>query len=659
MRWYELLCLIERTPDISPEELARHFGVSVRTIRQLVHQANGQLQGRAEIRKQYGGGYTVHVFDRDAYQALLDAHATASHVAHAVPATHDERVAYVTNDLLMRDGWIMLDDLADACACSRSTLSLVLRDVERQFERFDLTLERRPRFGMRVSGPEANRRLCMAASVMAEPAAGGGKSQNAAKEGRATAIGSWLRDMGISRDVLAAIGASVEDALADGCVHINAVAYQNLLVHIAIALVRIEADAYVPYDAAMLADMASTDEYRAARVMASGIEERLDVTLPEAEVAYIAVHLAGKRTVYDSLDVENLDSNLVISDEIWSVVGEMLDTVRERFHFDFHDDLELRMNLARHLVPLAVRLRSQMMLKNPLLSDIRTRYPLAWSMAAGVSETLQRSFGALPSNDEMGYIALAFALALERQRDCAPRKRLLVVCASGAGSARLLKYRCQREFGDCVSSIDTCDVMHIGDIDFADIDYVFTTVPIPYKLPVPVREVSYFLDAADVEGVRDLLRGGAGVAHAEDHFRPELFFTHLPFTSKDDVLRFLCDAARRVHGGCDELEALVFEREASAATSFGNDVAMPHPLRPVSDDTFVVVGLLDRPVAWDELGTSVRAVFLVCFSRAGGPALDAFISVLADLFTDADAIARLLETQDWETLLALLKRVTT
>lgn len=89
-------------------------------------------------------------------------------LVHGVPATRAERVVYLLNDLLMRNDWVFADDLADACACSRSTLSLDLRDVERILNRYDLVLERRPRYGMRVSGLELNRRLCLAASAMGD-----------------------------------------------------------------------------------------------------------------------------------------------------------------------------------------------------------------------------------------------------------------------------------------------------------------------------------------------------------------------------------------------------------------------------------------------------------------------------------------------------------
>lgn len=54
------------------------------------------------------------------------------------------------------------------------------------------------------------------------------------------------------------------------------------------------------------------------------------------------------------------------------------------------------MNLARHIGPLGYRLEYHMHMDNPMLPDIKTRFPLAYSMAAGTSQVLERHFGSQP-----------------------------------------------------------------------------------------------------------------------------------------------------------------------------------------------------------------------------------------------------------------------
>ena len=281
-------------------------------------------------------------------------------------------------------------------------------------------------------------------------------------------------------------------------------------------------------------------------------------------------------------------------------------------------------------------------------------------MATCSCEEIEGHWGGPLSDDEIAYIALAFALAIERTRGETPRKNVLVVCASGAGSARLLEYRCRKEFGEYIDTISTCDVLHLDEADFSQVDYVFSTVPISRTLPVPVREVSHFFDANEVEGVRQLLRSGDKTDLIGRYFDRDLFFTHLDCSTKEEVLNVLCDAAS-ARGVDASFTELVFKREEAAATSFGNSVAMPHPLEVASAQTFVTVGLLDRPVAWDGAQCPVSAVFLIAFSRGRGRdadrELDNFFGILADLFLDEEAIQRLVREQTWDTLIDVLGTV--
>ena len=73
--------------------------------------------------------------------------------------------------------------------------------------------------------------------------------------------------------------------------------------------------------------------------------------------------------------------NLVITDDVFAVTRQMIDLVWSSFRFDFRNDLELHMSLARHIVPLSVRLHYNLQIENPLLTDIQYRMPLAYLMA--------------------------------------------------------------------------------------------------------------------------------------------------------------------------------------------------------------------------------------------------------------------------------------
>lgn len=156
----KLIDIIDAHPDIDPVDLAERFSVSDRSVRTYVRKTNEALGSCAQIEKRRGGGYSLRVLNASAFAALR---ARDAHVGQdAVPTTPEARVDYLLNDLLSRADWITVDDLASILFVSRNVITSDLRQVAATLERFGLVLEKRPHYGIRVTGPEMSRRLCLA-----------------------------------------------------------------------------------------------------------------------------------------------------------------------------------------------------------------------------------------------------------------------------------------------------------------------------------------------------------------------------------------------------------------------------------------------------------------------------------------------------------------
>lgn len=639
----DLIKFVLEHPGCTQQEVASAFQVSERTVRNRVTRANELLSAAAHIDHVRQKGYVLTIIDEARFERRREA--SRDIVSSVRPSTPRERVQYLLNDLLFRNDWVTLDDLSEILFISRSVLSGDLKVVERKLAEYGLTLAKRPHYGMKVEGSETSRRACLAEAIAEFGVLATGADGSSSKTAEVPS--------GDLKQMLEIVSGCVHEASEHCSFTVNNVAYQNLIVHIAIAVIRITEGCYVPMDAGHLQMLRSTREYEVAREVARLVMDRLGTELPDAEVAYIAIHLAGKQTLSKGLGG---DEGLVISDEVWEVVNTALERIWTSFKFDFRNDLELRMNLACHIVPLAVRLQYHMELKNPLIGDIKTHYLLAWSMAVVAGEVVGSHYEAQLSSDELGYLALSFALALERLKSAPAKKRIVIVCATGMGSARLLEYRVRREFGDYIEHIQTCDLLHLDTVDFTDVDYVFSTAPIARALPVPVRQVSSFFDEDDALRVRELFNMSGKTGLLVRRFDPQLFFPHLFASSKDEVLHVLCEQAERSHGLNEHFEKNVRARERASVTSFGNRVAMPHPIAPVEGETFVVVGILDRPVPWDGDKVPVQAVFLIALGSDAGDSLDDFFDLLGDFFIDKRAIERLVEDQSWGTLVELLRQ---
>lgn len=250
----KLIEIIRNERQIAPAELAERLGVSVRTVRTYVNRINallaesdnaaGDRRSAGRIEMKSSSTYRFEGVDPSLLDELLgtgEEHQSAD--GTRLPETTEGRVAYLMNDLLYRADWITIDDLAQILFVSRATVSEDLKEVEQRLGRFDLSIERRPRYGIRVVGPEIKRRLCLAAL---------------AASGSVPAAACATRSV---QDVINAIDAYVGEVTERGDFQINALARQNLLVHIAVSVMRIRESCYVPMEDEQLGRIRATREF--------------------------------------------------------------------------------------------------------------------------------------------------------------------------------------------------------------------------------------------------------------------------------------------------------------------------------------------------------------------------------------------------------------
>ena len=624
------------------EALAEELKVSSKTIRKQLKNLNELLcDYGVYVESKHGSGYRLVVECLRKQKELEELMQERELQESAIPNSSGERVEYLLEYLLNAEGYVKLDELSEMLYISKKTLTGNLKEVENLLGEYHLQLQRKPNHGIRIEGREFNRRLCIAGFVAK-------KIQLAEKLGG---------DQDVTEEIQW-INQCVRDCLSRNSFDISSVSFHNLILHIQIAILRMRGGHYVPMAESDGEKVRNKKAYRIAEEILSRIKDRFQVEFPDSEIEYIAIHLEGKKMLINTTAAEEKEGNLIINQEISDLVGFMLSAVYDAFKFDFRDDLELRMSLSQHLVPLVVRIQHDMKLTNPLLKDIKERYSLAYSMATTSCVILNHKFHKIVKEDELGYIALLFALALERKKTEIAKKNILLVCASGKGSAQLLLYRYKTEFGPYINKISVCDVGRIGEQDFTDIDYIFTTVPIPVKVPVPIQEVEYFLKNSDIQAVKRTLLGKTD-SPVLDIYPKELFLPHMKFSNKDEALQVLCGFVYERGLVPKEFLDSVRAREVLAKTSFGNLVAMPHPIEVMGKQPFVCVAVLDEPILWlsDTPDSLIQVIFLVSVANYEHFDVQKFYQVTARLLLDGGSMKELIQNQDYDTLKNLLLKV--
>ena len=107
------------------------------------------------------------------------------------------------------------------------------------------------------------------------------------------------------------------------------------------------------------------------------------------------------------------NSSISLTDETEKLVNELLLLINTTFDIDVICDLEFRIALGLHLEQLLKRIQYGTQVKNPLLNDIKFKYPYAYTMAKVAATLIHKITGKIVIEDEVGYIALSLQLLLE------------------------------------------------------------------------------------------------------------------------------------------------------------------------------------------------------------------------------------------------------
>ena len=631
----EILSLLTENTYKTAAQLADTVLAHEKTVRTRIKELNRILESNgASIVSKQKYGYRLLVHDLELYTSFCSSLGESGY--QMLPSNSEERVNYMLEYLLNHSNYVKLEYFVEILYVSRNTITADIKKVEYILHFYHIDLARRPNYGVKAVGSEFDKRICMANHFL--------KANLSFKNDKK------------KHDEQQTVSLILQSVLCKNSLRISEIAFQALTMCLYFGVKRIQMGNHIEADGiGSKVDRVNGRMDIDVRIMevaalaAVEVETQFSIKLPEEEVGYIAVLLAG--TVLSDIDLP-INKNLEITHFIDDLSMQMILRVREGFKLDFLDNFDLRMCLNKHMVPFNIRMLYGIPLKNPILDNVKKEYPYAYNLAAHACTVLNEHYGMNIPEEEIGYFALLFQFALEKQEKKIQKKNILIVCSSGVGSSQLFIHRYRQMFGKYVDQIRECTVLEVAAYDYSDIDYLFTTVPLDVPVPVPVFVVSLFWDREDFATVHKLFEQD-DTKVIQKFFVPEHFYNNIQLQSREEVIRFLCDAANQHFALPEDFYESVMKREFLGQTDFGNLAAIPHPFTIMTDKSFVIVGILKEPIRWGH--NDVQIVFLVSISKAGDKNIEDFYQLITNLLFSTEKINQLIDEPNFDHLVKLLK----
>ncbi|RFZ76485.1 PRD domain-containing protein [Lacrimispora amygdalina] len=622
---YDILQAFSSGSYITAETLADRFKVSTKTIRMRIKEINDTaVQYGFSIESKPRYGYLLSLKENNRLDEFLK---SRPHIN--IPDTVADRINYLLAYLLNYNGYIKLDDLCSFLFVSRPTMQNTIKEVECILEQYNLNIERKPNYGIRIVGEEFDCRRCIGDFFV--------------KRNKLNIINDKYKG-----DKIKNIADIVIPMLQKYDIYLSETALETFLEQIYVALLRMKRGKYVSFERNDINNFA-VKEWEFANELMEVLAKLENLESRESEIVYIEIYLKGKRMIGK---VSCDETNFVIKEEIDYLTMQMLESVNNQFKMDFRVNFEIRMMLNQHMVPLDIRIKYDIQSKNPLLDEIKSKYIMAYTIAAHASTVLAEHYKKKISESEIGYLALIFALAIE-QNVKIQKTNILIVCSSGKGSSRLLAYKYKKEFGEYLNEIYVCDLTELKSFDFSKVSFVLTTVSIAVYVPKPVLEVGLFLGDTDKAAVRELFETGEK-RYLCKYYKKGAFFVGIEGNNKEDILKNLCDRIEKQRKLPEGFYEAVLKREGLAQTDFGNFIAMPHPYKTMTEETLVYIAILEKPVLWTKY--EVQVIFLISVGTKEDSDLNKFYEDTTKLILKAEAVKYLIKNPEYEVLMNLLRQ---
>lgn len=570
------------------DELARRLSVSTRTVRTDITALNALMAGHgAQFILNRGAGYQLNIADAVLYQALVQQPSRQLRI----PRNSPERVHYLVVRFLTSAFSLKLEDLAEEWFVSRATLQSDMAEVRDWLTRYNLTIETRPRHGMKLFGSEMSVRACLTDLLW-----------QLTQEDSENPL---LTEEALNAGVPEQLAAELHNCFTRCRIRLTDEGEQFIRLYCAVAVRRISEGYPLPE---FSADNVDETVREAARQIAALLQTLAGKPLSEAEEQWLQVHIASRQ-------VQQVAASAISADDDEALVNYILSFINSNYNYNLLTDKQLHADLLTHIKTMITRVRYQINIPNPLLDNIKQHYPMAYDMTLAAVSSWGKYTPYVISENEIGFLVLHIGVGLERHYNIGYQRhpRVLLVCDTGNSTVRMIQAMLLRKY----PQIEVTRIISLRDyeqLDSVDEDFVISTARISDKQK-PTVVVAPFPTEYQLEQLGKLV--------LVDRTRPymlEKFFDASHFRvidepmTQQELFSTLCQQLEQEGYVGTDFYPSVVEREAIVSTVLGEGIALPHSLGLMANKTVVYTVLAPQGISWGD--ETAHVIFLLAISKS-------------------------------------------
>lgn len=428
--------------------------------------------------------------------------------------------------------------------------------------------------------------------------------------------------------------------------------FQMLAEYIAIALFRVDVEKELKSgeqeQQVQKNGFVMTEHENMAKEAAGFLDRHHGISLSQPEIMYLAM-------LFSCAEGQN---RVVMScEEALSIEDEMIVYLSNLLAANLIENELLRESMRSFLPGSIARTHFGIEIDNPFLSDITQSYASLFTVCFTVSRYYEKYTGAMPSEDEIAFIALQVGGALHRNPMTV---RAVLIGAAGYATGSIIAGKIENRVPDVrIVSILSSD--RIEHIDEYDCDLILSTIDTQADIHKDMRflYVSPLISAQDEKNIRnkcfELMTGqSAEVSEFSQMLSEEFIIFEKKAKNRKDVLKRACQLLINKGIVQSEFARDVLEREKVEATAVGCNIAIPHGKPEHVNRCQILVIRLDKPIEWGERMADM--IFLLAINFDSVNTTKAFFHDFTKLLNENGATDRLREAASPHELCAAIRK---
>ena len=564
---------------VTVDEMSKSFGVSKATIRLDINEIRDSLKKyEIELDVKRGTGFKL----KGSSQNILKLKQALSKGDNSLDEISKQALIYLIKNI---NKYTMIKDISQELSISESSISKRLKPINVFLKKYNSEILSIKNKGIVLTGKENGlRKLLIDYTINLVP-----EEPLQKKDDTATQILNVLKID--SSEIFKAI----EEAQKFLKIKLSDESFNTLAIHIAIAIVRIRKGqtATVP----LQSDKDKfREEYDAALLIANHIDKAYAIEMDENEIYYLFLHLMSTH-ILRSDTIASPDENDIKANKICNSIIQLIENIKQ-----VTIEQKYINNLLLHLHPMINRLEYGMELKNPLLDEIKAKYPESYGIAWMCNQIFIRECHKPISENEAGYLSIHIQTMLESIQT---KINAVVVCSSGIGISQLLATQISQNFRN-INIIDVCGLDQFKRTKYENLHLVISSMNIETTYPLIV--VSPILNAQNINELSDFLS-----EYKFENINKLEIFGRLKrkFKDKKELIDFVGKDLESKGIVTNEFIGSVLQREKISSTEIGMGIAIPHAeFSTILKPLFYIVTLIE-PIKWNDEGVDLIVFPLV------------------------------------------------